>query len=94
MLIGVRDGLRGEQYDFPDIAKLVGRKWQAASQSEKDYFLNEAKKRKAVYLQDMTKYKRTAKYREYQRYLLEFKIRNGNLPPGSCFVTTCNGDVC
>lgn len=80
----VRKQLKDEKYEFPMIAKIVGNKWRALNEAEKDTFLEEARVLKAQYSREFDAYKLTKDYQEYQAYLVDFKRKNprgGNKRP-------------
>lgn len=68
-----REQLKDQNLSFTDLSKVVGEKWQQLTPREKE----EWKKKGAVpwekYKADLAEYQKTNDYREYQRYIAEFK---------------------
>lgn len=63
---------------FTDIAKRVGENWQTLAPEEKEPYERQASMAKERYHMEMAAYKLTEHYREYQKYLAEFKKRHSN----------------
>ena len=78
----MREQLKGRNLSFTEIAKLVGENWQSLQPHEKDPYEQKAFAAKEKFNHELTEYKRTSNYKEYQQYLAEFKARQGNLHPG------------
>lgn len=68
--------LKDLNLSFTEIAKRVGENWQALSPTEKEPFESQAAAAKERYNTEMTTYKQTESYREYLRYLTDFKLKN------------------
>lgn len=68
-----REQLKEQNLSFVDLSKIVGEKWQQLSRDEKE----EWKKRGLVpwerYKAELGEYQKTDEFRDYQRYLAEFK---------------------
>lgn len=62
---------------FTDIAKLVGDKWQKLSPHEKEPYEAHAAGAKERYNIELAEYRKTDGYREYLRYLADFKVKHG-----------------
>ena len=75
----VREELRHQKLSFTEIAKTVGEKWQVLTPEGKEPFEREAISAKENYATSMVVYKKTEHYREYSRYLADFKAKNA--PP-------------
>lgn len=75
---GIREELKHKQFSFTEIAKKVGENWQALSCEQKGQYEARAASAKEKYHQEMMSYKTTDGYREYQRYLNDFKIKHGS----------------
>ncbi|KAG8525451.1 uncharacterized protein KY384_009095 [Bacidia gigantensis] len=83
----VREDLRPLKLSFTVIAKKVGESWQLLSPGEKERYETQAAASKEKYNREMATYKITDLYREYQRYLADFKAKHGNntgTPPSDC----------
>lgn len=74
-IAGVRDDLKGQSLSFTDIAKLVGEKWKVLPPEEKEQYEYQASVAKDKYNTEFDDYKKTANYKEYSRYLAEFKSK-------------------
>lgn len=77
-----REQLKGRNLTFTEIAKLVGEKWQNLSSCEKELYEKQAFTAKERYNNELAEYKKTNCYREYARYLVEFKARQTGLRSG------------
>ena len=75
-LIDIRDELKPLNLSFTDIAKRVGENWQVLSPEEKEPYERRASMAKERYHTEMAAYKLTEQYREYQRYLADFKNKH------------------
>ena len=73
----IRDDVRGQNMSFTDIAKLVGDRWQKLAPAEKEPYETQAATAKEKYNAELAEYKKTDSYREYMRYLGEFKAKHG-----------------
>jgi HMG (high mobility group) box len=73
----IREDVRGQNMSFTDIAKLVGDRWQKLGPSEKEPFETRATRAKEKYNTELAGYKKTDSYRDYMRYLVEFKTKHG-----------------
>jgi len=71
----VRDELKGQNLSFTEIAKLVGERWKVLPPDEKERYEHEASVAKERYNAEFDEYKKTENYREYLRYLAEFKSK-------------------
>ena len=78
-----REDLKGQNLSFTVIAKLVGEQWQALPASEKEAFESRAAKAKEKFNRDLTDYKRTSNFKQYEQYLREFKQKQSKLSQGS-----------
>lgn len=68
--------LKDEHLSFTEIAKCVGERWQALSAGEKEPFESQTAAAKEKYNAELASYKTTESYREYLRYLADFKLKN------------------
>ena len=73
-----RDQLKEQKLSFTDFSKVVGERWQQLPREEKE----EWKKKGAVpwerYKAQVAEYQKTEDFREYQRYLAEFKAAHAS----------------
>ncbi|KAL9621279.1 MAG: hypothetical protein Q9160_004300 [Pyrenula sp. 1 TL-2023] len=74
----IRDEVRGENLSFTDIAKLVGEKWQTLTPAQKEPFETQANAAKETYVAELSRYKKTDKYKAYVQYLADFKAKHGD----------------
>ncbi|KAI5199744.1 hypothetical protein E4T39_06107 [Aureobasidium subglaciale] len=72
----VRDELKGKDLSFTEIAKLVGERWQELQAHEKEPCEREAQALKDKYYSELRTYKKTAQYKAYQEYLIEFRAKH------------------
>ncbi|KAL9123687.1 MAG: hypothetical protein Q9217_006907 [Psora testacea] len=72
----IREEMRPLNLSFADIAKKVGESWQVLSAEEKEPYETQASAAKEKYHTEMAAYKMTDSYRDYMRYLAEFKAKN------------------
>lgn len=73
----IREDVRGQNMSFTDIAKLVGDRWQKLAPAEKEPYETQATRTKEKYNAELAEYKKTDLYRDYMRYLVEFKAKHG-----------------
>ncbi|KAG9248534.1 hypothetical protein BJ878DRAFT_538253 [Calycina marina] len=74
----MRERLKGQNLSFTEIAKLVGENWQSLQPHEKEPYEQRAFGEKERFSQQMTEYKKTSHYRDFQQYLVNFKARQAN----------------
>lgn len=67
---------------FTEIAKTVGERWQVLDPSIRERYEKKAGLAKEKYYADLSAYKRTEEYAQYQQYLADFKAKHG-LPTGA-----------
>lgn len=70
-----RDSLKGKNFSFTKIAKTVGKRWQALPLEDKAIYESRARTMKHQYHTQLTKYKRTKDYADYQEYLADFHVK-------------------
>jgi hypothetical protein len=70
--------LKPENLSFTAIAKRVGERWQDIPAEDKEPYESEATSAKEKYHAEMSEYKTTRSYREYQQYLVDFKAKNAS----------------
>ena len=78
-----REQVKDQNLSFIQLSKIVGESWQQLSRDEKE----EWKKKGAVpwerYKAELAEYQKTDAFRDYQRYLADFKTAQDNKnPPG------------
>jgi hypothetical protein len=78
----VREEIRGQDLTFTEIAKVVGERWQILSAEVKEACETQANIAKDKYSVELTNYKKTAEYTQYQEYLVEFKAKYGQTRAG------------
>ncbi|KAI5783532.1 hypothetical protein EDC01DRAFT_209581 [Geopyxis carbonaria] len=71
----VRDELKGQNLSFTDIAKLVGERWKILAPEDKESYEFQASVAKDKYNSEFEEYKKTSHYKEYMRYLADFKLK-------------------
>ena len=74
----IREELKPETLSFTAIAKRVGGRWQDISSEEKEPYESGAAAAKEKYHAQMTEYKTTKSYRDYQQYLAEFEAKHAS----------------
>ncbi|KAL8730451.1 MAG: hypothetical protein Q9166_004089 [cf. Caloplaca sp. 2 TL-2023] len=74
----VRDELKSENLSFTDIAKRVGEKWQVLTPEEREPYEAKAGSAREGYLIELAQYKKSDHYKEYARYLAEFKAKHAS----------------
>ena len=72
----VREEMQHQKLSFSEIAKTVGQKWQVLAPEEKESFERKATTIKDNYTTLVAQYKQTESYKEYDRYLADFKVKN------------------
>ena len=75
----MREDLKSQNLSFTEIAKRVGESWQQLSPTEKAIYENQAVVAKEKYRTDLAEYKKTDQHREYNEYLVAFKIKHGRV---------------
>jgi hypothetical protein len=74
--IGVRKVLKGQDLSFTEIAKLVGERWQVLRPDVRDACELEAATAKERHSSELSEYKRSQKYAQYQQYLEDFRFKH------------------
>ncbi|KFZ00536.1 hypothetical protein V500_01015 [Pseudogymnoascus sp. VKM F-4518 (FW-2643)] len=69
----MREDLKGKSLSFTEIAKLVGKKWQYLTPSEKKTYEQQGFAAKEKFMVELVEYKKTKSYKTYSEYLLDFK---------------------
>ncbi|KAF2003460.1 hypothetical protein P154DRAFT_573056 [Amniculicola lignicola CBS 123094] len=79
----VREELKGQEFTFTEIAKVVGERWQVLPSEAREACDRQANTAKEKYYARLSEYKKTHQYGAYQRYLEEFKAKHAGPPKGS-----------
>lgn len=87
--VEIREELRPQNLTFTEIAKQVGESWQVLLAEEKEPYESQASTAKEKYQAEMIKYKKTDEYKEYSKYLADFKIKNASVSGMKPHVTYC-----
>lgn len=77
--VEIREELRPQNLSFTEIAKRVGESWQVLLAEEKELYESQASSAKEKYHEEMTEYKKNDEYKEYSKYLADFKIKNASV---------------
>jgi hypothetical protein len=72
----VRSELKQHNRSFTDLAKIIGDRWKNISTEEKDTYELNAQKAREEYLKKMQDYQKTETFKQYQKYLCDFKAEN------------------
>ncbi|KAK6409379.1 hypothetical protein LTR95_018323 [Oleoguttula sp. CCFEE 5521] len=71
-----RADLKGSDPSFTEIAKTVGERWRVLAQDEKAAYESRSQAAKDKYYSELSEYKKTSKFAEYQIYLADFKAKH------------------
>ncbi|OQN95173.1 hypothetical protein B0A48_18699 [Cryoendolithus antarcticus] len=77
-----RADLKGSDPSFTEIAKTVGERWRVLAQDEKATYESRSQAAKDKYYSQLSGYKKTSKFAEYQIYLADFKAKHEPPPHG------------
>lgn len=69
----MREQLKSQNLSFTDLSKEVGEKWQRLTRDEKEEWKSKGAVPWETYKANLAEYQKTDDFREYQRYLAEFK---------------------
>ena len=69
----MREQLKSQNLSFTDLSKEVGEKWQRLTRDEKEEWKGKGAVPWERYKANLAEYQKTDDFREYQRYLAEFK---------------------
>ncbi|KAK5141505.1 hypothetical protein LTR04_002571 [Oleoguttula sp. CCFEE 6159] len=78
----MRENLKGQDLSFTEIAKFVGERWQVLSQEQREPYDSQAAAAKERYYSELTEYKKTPQWAQYQEYLAGFKLKHATAHPG------------
>lgn len=70
---GTREILKDHNLSFTEMAKAVGHRWQALPADEREAFEQHAVSAKEHYIAQMTEYRKTEQWAQYNEYFNEFK---------------------
>lgn len=73
--IEMREDLKGESLSFAEITKLVGKKWQYLTPSEKELYTQQSSVAKETSRTEVAEYRLTKNYKTYSDYLLDFQAK-------------------
>ena len=71
----MREDLKVKSLSFTEIAKLVGKKWQHLTPSEKEPYEQQGFAAKEKFTIELAEYRKTKSYKTYSEYLLEFNTK-------------------
>ncbi|KFY99631.1 hypothetical protein V500_01332, partial [Pseudogymnoascus sp. VKM F-4518 (FW-2643)] len=71
----IREDLKVKSLSFTEIAKLVGKKWQHLTPSEKEPYEQQGFAAKEKFTIELAEYRKTKSYKTYLEYLLEFNAK-------------------
>lgn len=72
----VRAELKQQNKSFTDLAKIIGDRWKNIAPEEKEMYETNAQKAREEYLRKIEDYQRTDAYKQYQKYISDFKAEN------------------
>ncbi|KFY50722.1 hypothetical protein V495_00110 [Pseudogymnoascus sp. VKM F-4514 (FW-929)] len=75
----MRADLKDKSLSFTDIAKLVGKKWQSLTPSEKELYEQQSFAAKRKFITELVEYRKTESYKTYAEYLLHFKAKQPHI---------------
>ena len=82
-----REQMKDQNRSFTQLSKVVGEKWQQLSRDEKEEWKKKAAVPWETYKAELAEYQKTDSFRDYQRYLADFKtardVRNPRGNPGT-----------
>jgi hypothetical protein len=81
----VRELLKGQDFSFTEIAKVVGERWQVLQAEEREACERQANGAKERYYAELAEYKKTPQYEAYQKYLEDFKAKHSIPTKGQYF---------
>ncbi|KAI9257649.1 high mobility group box domain-containing protein [Sporodiniella umbellata] len=72
----IRVELKQQNRSFTDLAKIIGDRWKNISAKDKERYELNAQKAREVYAKEVEAYQQTESFKQYQKYLSEFKAEN------------------
>jgi hypothetical protein len=74
----MRSELECRNLSLSEISKLVREKWKSLPPRERESYMREAFNAIERYNVELSEYKKTSQYKEYSRFLVEFKARQSS----------------
>ena len=71
----MREDLKGKSLSFTEITKIVGKKWQYLTPSEKEPYEQQSFVAKETSTIELAEYRMTESYKTYSEYLLDFNAK-------------------
>jgi hypothetical protein len=71
----MREDLKDKSLSFTELTKIVGRKWQCLTPSEKEPCEQQSSAEKETSTIELAEYITTGSYKAYSEYLLDFKAK-------------------
>jgi hypothetical protein len=82
----VREELKGQDLSFTEIAKVVGERWQVLPAEIREACEQQANVAKDKFYSELSDYKKTPEYLQYQEYLTDFKAKHRNPRSGNIYL--------
>ncbi|KFY92982.1 hypothetical protein V500_03965 [Pseudogymnoascus sp. VKM F-4518 (FW-2643)] len=79
----MREDLKVKSLSFTEIAKLVGKKWQHLTPSEKEPYEQQGFAAKEKFTIELAEYRKTKSYKTFSEYLLEFNAKQLHIQESS-----------
>jgi hypothetical protein len=71
----MREDLKDKSLSFTELTKIVGRKWQCLTPSEKEPYEQQSFAEKETFTTELAEYITTESYKNYSDYLVDFKAK-------------------
>ena len=71
----MREDLKDKSLSFTELTKIIGRKWQCLTPSEKESYEQQSFAEKETFTIESAEYITTESYKTYSEYLLDFKAK-------------------
>lgn len=71
----MREDLKHKSLSFTEFTKIVGRKWQCLTPSEKETYEQQNFAEKEAFTIELAEYITTESYKTYSKYILDFKAK-------------------
>ncbi|KFZ20395.1 hypothetical protein V501_00162 [Pseudogymnoascus sp. VKM F-4519 (FW-2642)] len=81
--IEMREELKGKSLSFTEITKLLGKKWQNLTASEKEPYEQQSFDAKEKCRIELAEYEQTESYKAYSEYLLDFNAKQLHIQESS-----------
>lgn len=69
----MREDLKHKSLSFTEFTKIVGRKWQCLTPSEKEIYEQQNFAERDAFTIELAEYITTESYKSYSKYILDFK---------------------